>query len=416
MTHSGNEQNKSGVTQLDPAQANSHAHSGRGAAGKSYKERSFETKLIHFGAEIDPVTGASSVPIYQASTFHQEDILNPPQHDYSRSGNPTRQALEDYIALLEGGARGFAFASGMAAISTAFLILSAGDHVIVTEDVYGGTYRFLTTVLNRMNIEISFVDMTNLEQVKGALRPNTRAVYMETPSNPTLKITDIGAVTKWAQDNHLLTMLDNTFMTPYYQRPIELGVDIILHSATKFLCGHSDVLAGLAVARTPELGKQLKHLQNGLGTVLGPQDSWLLMRGMKTLGARMAHTEKSTAIIADWLNNRDDIHALYYPGLSSHPGHAIQAAQSSGFGSVLSFDVGSGERAKQVLDRVQLPLVAVSLGAVESILSYPPTMSHAAMGATVRAERGITDGLLRLSVGLEDVNDLIADLEQALED
>lgn len=414
MTHSGNEQNKSGVSQLEPRHGSSHA--GRGTGSKSYRERSFETKLIHFGAEIDPVTGASSVPIYQASTFHQEDILNPPQHDYSRSGNPTRQALEDYIALLEGGASGFAFASGMAAISTAFLILSAGDHVIVTEDVYGGTYRFLTTVLNRMNIEISFVDMTNLEQVKGALRPNTRAVYMETPSNPTLKITDIGAVTKWAQDNHLLTMLDNTFMTPYYQRPIELGVDIILHSATKFLCGHSDVLAGLAVTRTPELGKQLKHLQNGLGTVLGPQDSWLLMRGMKTLGARMAHTEKSTAIIADWLNNRDDIHALYYPGLNSHPGHDIQAAQSSGFGSVLSFDVGSGERAKQVLDRVQLPLVAVSLGAVESILSYPPTMSHAAMGATVRAERGITDGLLRLSVGLEDVNDLIADLEQALAD
>lgn len=378
--------------------------------------RKIDTKLIHFGAAFDKSTGASSVPIYQASTFHQEDISNPPLHDYSRSGNPTRQALEDYIALLEGGAKGYAFASGMAAISTAFLILSAGDHVIVTEDVYGGTYRFLTTVLNRMNIEISFVDMTDLDQVKNALRPNTRAVYMETPSNPTLKITDIGAVTAWAKEHHLLTMVDNTFMTPYYQRPIEMGVDIVLHSATKFLGGHSDVLAGLAVARTPEIGAQLKHLQNGLGTVLGPQDCWLLIRGMKTLAARMNHSEKSTAKLAQWLNERNDIEAVYYPGLESHPGATIHASQSSGAGSVLSFDVGSGERAKKVLDSVQIPLVAVSLGAVESILSYPATMSHAAMGEGVRKERGITDGLLRFSVGLEDIDDLIADLEQALQE
>lgn len=408
-------------TGTDPVATNSasdstaSATSGSTASKRHIPPRSLETKLIHFNGSVDPTTGASSVPIYQASTFHQDDILNPPQHDYSRSGNPTRQALEDYIAVLEGGARGFAFASGMAAISTAFLLLSAGEHVIVTEDVYGGTYRLLTTVLNRLNIEISFVDMTDLEQVKAALRPNTRAVYMETPSNPTLKITDIHAVTEWAKEHHLLTMLDNTFMTPYYQRPIELGVDIVLHSATKFLGGHSDVLAGLAVTRTLELGKQLKHLQNGLGTVLGPQDSWLLMRGMKTLAARMSHSEKSTARIAEWLQTRSDIEAIYYPGLSTHPGHEIHTSQSTGYGSVISFDVGSGERAKQVLDRVQLPIVAVSLGAVESILSYPPTMSHAAMGATVRAERGITDGLLRLSVGLEDVEDLIADLEQALD-
>lgn len=392
-----------------------HSSGRHTAVPVSQQTRGFDTKLIHFGGEIDRATGASSVPIYQASTFHQEDILNPPLHDYSRSGNPTRQALEDYIALLEGGTNGFAFASGMAAISTAFFLLSAGEHVIVTEDVYGGTYRLLTTILNRMNIEISFVDMTNLEQVKGALRPNTRAVYMETPSNPTLKITDIHAVTEWARQHHLLTLLDNTFMTPYYQRPIELGVDIVLHSATKFLGGHSDVLAGLAVTRTEQLGKQLKQLQNSFGSVLGPQDCWLLMRGMKTLGARMTHSEKSTAKLAEWLRGRSDIERIYYPGLPEHPGHEVHVNQSTGFGSVISFDVGSGERAKQVLDRVQLPLVAVSLGAVESILSYPPTMSHAAMGAGVRAERGITDGLLRLSVGLEDVEDLIADLEQALD-
>ncbi len=262
------------------------------------RDRQFATNLIHFGGEIDKATGASSVPIYQASTFHHEDIFNPPEFDYSRSGNPTRQALEDYIALIEGGTRGFAFASGMAAISTAFLLLSAGDHVIVTEDVYGGTYRLLTTVLNRLNIETTFVDMTDLDAVKAALKPNTKAVLMETPSNPTLKITDIGAVTAWAKEHGLLTMLDNTFMTPYHQRPIELGVDLVLHSATKFLSGHSDVLAGLIVTADDTLGRRVKQLQNGLGTVLGPQDSWLLMRGMKTLQARMAHSEQSAHKLA----------------------------------------------------------------------------------------------------------------------
>ncbi|MDN4076950.1 aminotransferase class V-fold PLP-dependent enzyme [Paenibacillus polymyxa] len=378
------------------------------------KGRKFATKLLHFGSEIDSVTGASSVPIYQASTFHHHDIFNPPQHDYSRSGNPTRQALEDYIALLEGGACGFAFASGMAAISTTFMLLSAGDHVIVSEDVYGGTYRLLTSILKRMNIETTFVDMTDLNLVKEALQENTRAVYMETPSNPTLKITDVAGITSWARENGLLTLLDNTFMTPYYQRPIEQGVDIVLHSATKFLGGHSDVLAGLAVARTESLGRQIKQLQNGLGTVLAPQESWLLMRGMKTLEARMAHSEKSAAKLANWLNERNDIEAVYYPGLENHPGRVIHESQSSGYGAVISFDVGSGERAKEVLSRVRIPIVAVSLGAVESILSYPAMMSHAAMPQSVRLERGITDGLLRFSVGLEDIDDLIRDLDEAL--
>ncbi|HWO53159.1 MAG TPA: aminotransferase class I/II-fold pyridoxal phosphate-dependent enzyme [Paenibacillus cookii] len=379
------------------------------------ESRKFATKLLHFGSEIDRNTGASSVPIYQASTFHHEDVFNPPVHDYSRSGNPTRQALEDYIALLEGGARGFAYSSGMAAISSTFMMLSAGDHMIVTEDVYGGTYRLLTSILNRLGIESTFVDMTDLDQVKAALKPNTKAVYMETPSNPTLKITDIAAVTSWAKEHDLLTMLDNTFMTPYYQRPIEHGVDIVLHSATKFLGGHSDVLAGLAVARTPSIGRQLKQLQNGLGTVLGVQDSWLLMRGMKTLQARMNHSEQSAAVLAAWLNGRPDIEKVYYPGLLDHPGREIHEKQSTGYGAVVSFDVGSGERAKQVLNKVRIPLVAVSLGAVESILSYPAMMSHAAMPAEVRHERGIADGLLRFSVGLEDIDDLIADLDQALQ-
>lgn len=318
--------------------------------------------------------------------------------DYSRSGNPTRQALEDYIALLEGGVRGFAYSTGMSAISSVFMMFSAGDHIIVTEDVYGGTYRLLTTILSRMQIETTFVDMTSIEEVKALIKPNTKAVYMETPSNPTLRITDIVAVTSWSKEHDLITILDNTFMTPYYQRPIELGVDIVVHSATKFLGGHSDVLAGLAVARTDELGRQLKQPQNGLGTVLGAQESWLLMRGMKTLGARMAHSEQSTAKLAGWLKKRSDITAVYYPGLEDHPGREAHERQSTGYGAVVSFDVGSGDRAKAVLNQVKLPIVAVSLGAVESILSYPTMMSHAAMPAEVRHERGITDGVRFVSL------------------
>ncbi|SFI91801.1 cystathionine beta-lyase [Paenibacillus sp. UNC496MF] len=377
-------------------------------------ETRFATKLIHFGSEIDEHTGASSVPIYQASTFHHHDIFNPPVHDYSRSGNPTRQALEDYIAVLEGGVRGFAFASGMAAISTAFLLFSTGDHVIVTEDVYGGTYRLLTTVLNRLGIDSTFVDMTDFEAVRAALKPNTKAVFMETPSNPTLKITDIGEIAAWAKQHDLITLLDNTFMTPYHQRPIELGVDIVLHSATKFLGGHSDVLAGLAVAANDGLARRLKQLQNGLGTVLGSQESWLLMRGMKTLQARMEHSERSARKLAEWLNAHPAVTRVYFPGLADHPRRDVHEKQSKGYGAVVSFDAGDGERAKAVLSRVKIPLVAVSLGAVESILSYPAMMSHAAMPPEVRQERGITDGLLRYSVGLEDIDDLIADLDQAL--
>ncbi|ANS73650.1 cystathionine gamma-synthase [Paenibacillus yonginensis] len=389
---------------------------GKQVTGKQQEKKlSFDTRLLHFGSEVDAATGASSVPLYQASTFHHTDVFNPPLHDYTRSGNPTRQALEDYIALLEGGTNGYAFPSGMAAISATFMLFSSGDHLIVTEDVYGGTYRLLTGILNRFGLEATFVDMTNVEAVKAALRPNTKGIYIETPSNPTLKVTDISALAAWSREQGLISMVDNTFMTPYYQRPIELGVDIVLHSATKFLGGHSDVLAGLAVTANETLGRQLKYLQNGLGTVLGVQDSWLLMRGMKTLSARMAHSELSARRLAAWLSGRKDIAAVYYPGLDNHPGHDIQNRQSTGYGAVISFDVGSGERAKQVLNAVKLPIVAVSLGAVESILSYPAMMSHASMPPEVRLERGITDGLLRFSVGLEDIEDLIVDLEQALE-
>jgi cystathionine beta-lyase len=377
-------------------------------------KRQFATKLIHFGKEIDPVTGASSTPIYQASTFHQFSLDEHQEFDYTRSGNPTRQALEDYIALLEGGTRGFAFGSGMAAISSAFMLFSAGDHVICTEDVYGGTYRLLSTIMNRMNVETTFVDMTELDNVKAALKPNTKAVFLETPSNPTLKIIDIAEIAAWSKEHGLLTMLDNTFMTPYHQRPIEHGIDLVLHSATKFLGGHSDVTAGLAVVANDSLGRRMKQVQNGLGAILGVSDSWLLMRGMKTLQARMDAHEQSARKLAAWLTAHPGVETVYYPGLPNHPRRAIHEKQSLGYGAVVSFDVGSGELAKKVMSKVQIPLVAVSLGAVESILSYPAMMSHASMTREVRHERGITDGLMRYSVGLESIDDLIGDLEQAL--
>ncbi|WP_312113984.1 trans-sulfuration enzyme family protein [Brevibacillus reuszeri] len=375
----------------------------------------FATKVLHGTSCFDPVTGASSVPIYQASTFHQADLDQPPAFDYARSGNPTRAALEEAIAGLEGGERGFAFASGMAAISSVFMLFSAGDHVIVAEDVYGGTFRFLTRVLSRMGISVTFVDASSTDAVRAAITPETKGIYLETPSNPTLKVTDIAAVCRIAKQQDLLVIVDNTFMTPYYQRPLELGADVVIHSATKFIGGHSDVVAGLAVTRDAALGEQLYFIQNGMGAILGVQDCWLVMRGLKTLKARLDVSTNTADQLAHWLEAHPEITHVYYTGLQDHPGHQIQASQSSGHGAVLSFDVGSRERAKALFDRVKLPIVAVSLGAVETILSYPVTMSHAAMPAEERAARGITDGLIRLSAGLEDVNDLIEDLKQALE-
>lgn len=375
---------------------------------------SFQTKLLHNKWKMDPQTGAVSVPIQHASTFHQFDFDTFGKYDYSRSGNPTREALEETIAALEGGVRGFAFSSGMAAISTAFLLLSKGDHVLVTEDVYGGTYRMITEVLSRFGIEYTFVDMTDLHEVASHIRPNTKVIYVETPSNPLLKVTDIRGIVKLAKANGCLTFLDNTFMTPALQRPLDLGVDIVLHSATKFLSGHSDVVAGLAVVKDEELAKQLYKLQNSFGAVLGVQDAWLVLRGLKTLHVRLEQSSQSALAIARYLADHPKVEEVYYPGLTYHPGHAIQRYQASGFGAVLSFRLADEEAVRTFVKHVRIPVFAVSLGAVESILSYPAKMSHAAMPKEERERRGITDGLLRLSVGLEAADDLIADFEQAL--
>ncbi|KOR84114.1 cystathionine beta-lyase [Peribacillus frigoritolerans] len=375
---------------------------------------SFETKLLHNQHKFDPATGGVSVPIQHASTFHQSDIDQFGKYDYSRSGNPTREALEDIIAELEEGTHGFAFSSGMAAISTAFLLLSAGDHIVISEDVYGGTFRMVTTVLNRFNIEHTFVDMTDLESVKAAVQPNTRAIYIETPSNPLLKVTDIQAVCDIAKKAGALSFVDNTFLTPALQKPLNLGADVVLHSATKFLSGHSDVVAGLAVVKDPELAARLGSLQNSFGAVLGVQDAWLVMRGLKTLSVRMEHSQKGAEKIAAYLKEQPLVKKVYYPGLADHPQHAIQKGQSLGAGAVLSFELESEEIFRSFVNTVELPVFAVSLGAVESILSYPAKMSHAAMPADEREKRGITNSLLRLSVGLENPDDLIKDFEAAL--
>ena len=373
-----------------------------------------ETKFIH-SAGVDGKTGAVNVPIYLSSTFHQQSIDEFGPYDYSRSGNPTRKALEETIAALENGTRGFAFSSGMAAISSAFMLLSAGDHVLVSEDVYGGTYRFITEVLGKFNIEHSFVNMTDLHEMAAAIQPNTKVIYIETPSNPVMNITDIEIAVKLAKANGCMAFVDNTFMTPLYQNPLDLGADIVLHSATKFLSGHSDITAGLAVTKDEELGNRLGFIQNSFGSVLGAQDSYSLIQGIKTLGARLKQSSASAQRIAEFLHNHPLVEEVYYPGFSFHPGNPIHERQSKGAGAVLSFRLANKDAARTLVDTLKIPIFAVSLGAVETILSYPATMSHAAMPKEEREKRGITDGLLRLSVGLEYPDDLLKDLDQALD-
>lgn len=374
----------------------------------------FGTKLIHNGNEIDKHTGALSIPIYQASTYHQPDMENPGEFDYSRSGNPTRKALEDTIAQLEGGVRGFAFSSGMAATSSVLSIFSAGDHIIVCEDVYGGTYRISSTFFNRFNVDISFVDASGLENIEKAIRPNTKAVFLETPSNPLLKITNLKGAVEIAKKYNLIVIVDNTFMSPYLQNPLRMGADIVVHSATKFIGGHSDVLGGLVVVKEEGLAKKVYAVQNGFGAVLGPQDSWLLLRGLKTLKVRMDYQQKNAQKLAEWLEGNPGVETVYYPGLEGHPGRECHLSQSNGPGAVLSFKAVNLEIAQKFMREVKLAAVAVSLGGVETIASYPVKMSHASMPLSQRQKLGIEDTLIRISVGLEDVEDLIEDFGRAL--
>ncbi|MEM5592205.1 bifunctional cystathionine gamma-lyase/homocysteine desulfhydrase [Niallia circulans] len=374
-----------------------------------------KTKLIHGGIPGDPHTGAVNVPIYQVSTYKQDGIGNHKGFEYSRTGNPTLHALEELIKDLEEGTRGFAFSSGMAAITAVMMLFKKGDHILLTDDVYGGTFRVMTKVLNKFGIEATFIDTSDINNIQEAIKENTVALYIETPTNPLLKITDIEAVSRVAKENGLLTIVDNTFSTPYWQTPLTLGADIVLHSATKYLGGHSDVVSGLVVVKDEKLGEELHFVQNSTGGVLGPHDSWLLIRGMKTLGIRMEEHESNTRQIVAFLEKHPAITKVYYPGLPAHPNHEISKKQALGFGGMVSFDVGSAENADKLLDKVKYFTLAESLGAVESLISVPARMTHASIPAERRAELGITDGLVRISVGLEDVEDLMEDLKQALQ-
>ncbi|MFB7155965.1 aminotransferase class I/II-fold pyridoxal phosphate-dependent enzyme [Lysinibacillus sp. NPDC056232] len=376
-----------------------------------------ETSLIHAGVRdgYENKKGAVNVPMYVSSTFHQESIDEFGEYDYARSGNPTRDALEKAVAELEGGVRAHAYSSGIAAVSAALMLLSQGDHIVITEDVYGGTYRFVSKVLPRFGISHTFVDFTDLAAVEAAITPATKLLYMETPSNPTLGITDIRGVVALAKQHNCLTFLDNTFMTPLHQRPLELGVDVVIHSATKFLSGHSDIIAGLTVTADEKIGQDLYFIQNSFGNILGVQDCFTLLQNMKTTDVRFSRSAESAQKIAAFLDTNDLVEQVYYPGLTSHPGYEIHQSQTTSAGAVLSFRLPNYEAAKALVEAMKIPVFAVSLGGVESILSYPAKMSHAAMEPEERAKRGITDGLLRFSVGLEHVDDLIADFAQALE-
>jgi cystathionine beta-lyase len=373
-----------------------------------------KTRVLHTGKETDPFTGAATVPVYQVSTYRQEDPLHLGKYEYARGDNPTREAVEHAVAALEGGTTGAAFGSGMAAISSVLMLFSPGDHLVVTEDVYGGTYRALTTLFRQWGLESTFVDMSDPGAVRAAVRPETRALFVESPSNPILKITDLRAAAAIAKEAGILSLVDNTFMTPYLQRPIGHGFDIVMHSATKFLGGHSDLLAGVVVTADETLGERVRFVQRAFGAILGPQDAFLLHRGIKTLSARMEAQQRSAAILAERLAAMPGIEKVYYPGLAGHPGREIHAGQADGAGAVVSFELADADAAVRFMKGVELPLVAVSLGGVESILSYPATMSHASMPREERMRRGIKDSLVRLSVGLEDPDDLFDDLAQAL--
>lgn len=371
-----------------------------------------KTMMIHGGQTTDAYTGSVNTPIYQTSTYKQDGIGNLRQgYEYSRTKNPTRTALETLIADLENGHEGFAFGSGMAAVSTVIMLLNAGDHIVVGSDVYGGTYRVFTKVFDRIGIKSTFVDTTDVEAVKAAITPETKMLYIETPTNPLLNVTDIRAMVEIAQANDLISVVDNTFMTPYFQNPIDLGIDVVLHSATKYIGGHSDVVAGLLVSRTPELSEQIHFIQNSVGGILGPQDSFLLLRGIKTLALRMEQTEKTTMKIIEFLQSEDVVTNIFHPSLLETERKAIHESQSTGFGGMISFDVGSKENAELLVKSLKYFTLAESLGAVESLISVPSQMTHASIPRERRLELGITDGLVRISVGIEDSEDLLAALK-----
>ena len=375
----------------------------------------FSTDAIHAGQQPDPATGAVTVPIYQTSTFVQEALGHHKGFEYARTSNPTRLALERNIAILEQGKAGFAFASGMAAITTTLMLLKSGDHVVVTDNVYGGTYRLFTQVLSKLGLEFDFVDTSSLENIRGVVRPNTKMIFIETPTNPLLTLTDLRLTAAFCKESNFLMAVDNTFMSPYFQRPLSLGADIVLHSSTKYLNGHSDGVGGVMAVASDELAQKIAFLQNSAGAILAPFEAWLVLRGIKTLALRMQRHNENAIHIAEYLQHVKKIQHVYYPGLSTHPQHELAREQCSGFGGMISFEVGSLEKAKNVVESVKIFSLAESLGGVESLIGHPVTMTHASVPKEKRLKMGLTDGIVRLSVGVEDVEDLIGDLGHALD-
>jgi len=375
----------------------------------------FASRAIHAGQPPEPTTGAVTVPIFQTSTYVQEALGENQGFEYARLHNPTRFALEANIASLEGGLAGHAFASGMAATSALMTLFSAGDHTVVSRNVYGGTYRLFSKILERYGLTFTWVDTTDLAAVEAAMTPATRLLFLETPTNPMMEVTDIAAASAIAHAHGAIVAVDNTFLSPYLQRPIEHGADVVIHSATKFLNGHSDLLSGLVVTARPEHAEAFAFAQKSTGGVPSPFECFLVLRGIKTLAVRMERHEANARVIADYLVRHPKVQRVLYPGLPDHPGHAIQQRQASGFGSMITLDMGPLDAAKALLAGVRLISLAESLGGVESLISHPATMTHASVEPAERLKLGITDSMVRISVGIEDVKDLLADLERALE-
>ncbi|MGC8549252.1 MAG: trans-sulfuration enzyme family protein [Acidobacteriaceae bacterium] len=379
-----------------------------------WAKKGFATRAIHAGQEPDAQTGAVNVPIYLTSTYAQEEIGKHKGWDYSRAGNPTRDALEVSLAALEGGTSSHVFGSGMAAITGLITMMRTGDHVICGENVYGGTTRMFNQVAAGYGIEFTYVDTSDVEAVRKAIRPATKLVHIETPTNPLMTLTDIRAVADVCHEHGVELSVDNTFMSPYFQRPIEFGADIVMHSTTKFLNGHSDGLGGVLVGTKPEHKEKFAFVQKCTGGILSPFECYLILRGVKTLAVRMRQHDENGRKVAEFLAKHPKVLKVHYPGLGAHPQHELAKRQMSGFGSMLAFDLGSLEQANDLLKRVRVCTLGESLGGVETLISHPATMTHAAIGAEMRAKLGITDGLVRISVGIEDVDDILADLEQAM--
>jgi cystathionine gamma-lyase/cystathionine beta-lyase/cystathionine gamma-lyase/homocysteine desulfhydrase len=375
----------------------------------------FRTDAIHAGQEPDPTTGAVTIPIYQTSTYVQEGLGKHKGFEYARTQNPTRMALEKNMAVLERGVAGYAFASGMAATTAlTHLLLKQGDHAICSDNVYGGTFRLFDKIVRHYGVDFTYVSTSNLADVQKAMRPSTRMIFIETPTNPIMSITDIRAVSKIAHAaGNCRLVVDNTFMSPYFQRPLELGADIVVHSTTKYLNGHSDSVGGVVVLKRKDDADRLQFIQNAAGAILSPFDSWLVLRGIKTLPIRMESHNTNGMAVAKYLAGKKAAQKVYYPGLPNHPGHELAKKQMTGFGGMIAFDLGSRDHAAQFLEKVRLCSLGESLGGVETLISHPATMTHASVPPEERSRLGITDGLVRISVGIEDVDDLIADLENA---